>query len=51
LQRRVTYAIADLIASVFATDHCFFLNDKYTDAKGMFIQRPYRPLGLVAYLG
>ena len=40
-----TYAIANLVASVVASDHYFFFNDKPADAKGMFTQRLYRFFG------
>jgi hypothetical protein len=46
-----TYAIADLISSVLANEHCSFFADKTSEAKGMFTQRLYRPLGLAAHLG
>jgi hypothetical protein len=46
-----TYAIADLISSVLANEHCSFFADKPSEAKGMFAQRLYRSLGLAAHLG
>ena len=46
-----TYAIADLISSVLANEHCSFFTDKPSEAKGMFTQRLYRSLGLAAHLG
>jgi hypothetical protein len=44
-----TYAIADLISSVLANEHCSFFADKPSEAKGMFTQRLYRYLGLAAH--
>ena len=46
-----TLAIADLISSVLANEHCSFFADKPSEAKGMFTQRLYRSLGLAAHLG
>jgi hypothetical protein len=46
-----TYAIADLISSVLANEHCSFFTDKPSEAKSMFTQRLYRSLGLAAHLG
>jgi hypothetical protein len=46
-----TYAIAGLISSVLANEHCSFFADKPSEAKGMFTQRLYCSLGLVAHLG
>ena len=46
-----TYAIADLISSALANEHCSFFADKPSEAKGMFAQRLYRSLGLAAHLG
>jgi hypothetical protein len=46
-----TYAIADLISSVLASEHCLFFADKPSEAKDMFTQRLYRSLGLAAHLG
>ena len=46
-----TYAIADLISSALANEHCSFFTDKPSEAKGMFAQRLYRSLGLAAHLG
>ena len=46
-----TYAIAGLISSVLANEHCSFFADKPSEAKGMFTQRLYRHLGLAAHLG
>ena len=46
-----TYAIADLISSVLANEHCSFFADKPSEAKGMFTQRLFRSLGLAAQLG
>ena len=46
-----TYAIADLISSVLADEHCSFFADKPSEAKSMFTQRLYRSLGLAAHLG
>jgi hypothetical protein len=45
-----TYAIAGLISSVLANEHCSFFADKPSEAKGMFTKRLYRSLGLVAHL-
>jgi hypothetical protein len=46
-----TYAIAGLISSVLANEHCSFFADKPSEAKGMFTQWLYRSLGLAAHLG
>jgi hypothetical protein len=46
-----TYAIAGLISSALANEHFSFFADKPSEAKGMFTQRLYRSLGLVAHLG
>jgi hypothetical protein len=45
-----TSAIADLISSVVANIHISFFADKPSKAKGIFIQRLYRSLGLAAHL-
>ena len=46
-----TYAIAGLISSALANEHCSFFADKPSEAKSMFTQRFYRSLGLAAQLG
>jgi hypothetical protein len=46
-----TYAIASLISSVHADEHCSFFADKPSDAKGMFTQRLYRSHGLASHPG
>jgi hypothetical protein len=48
---RDTYAIADLISSVLANEHCSLFANKPSEVKGMFTQRLYRSLGLAAHLG
>jgi hypothetical protein len=44
-------AIADLTSSALANEHFSFFTDKPSEAKGVFIQRLYRSLGLAAHLG
>ena len=46
-----TYAIADLVASVLAAEHCSFYSEKPSEAKALFSQQLYRSLGLTAHLG
>jgi hypothetical protein len=46
-----TYAIADLVASVLADEHCSYYSEKQSDAKALFTQQLYRSLGLTAHLG
>jgi hypothetical protein len=46
-----TYAIADLVASVLADEHCSYYSEKQSDAKALFTQQLYRSLGLRAHLG
>ena len=46
-----TYAIADLVASVLAEEHCSYYSEKPSEAKALFTQQLYRSLGLTAHLG
>ena len=46
-----TYAIADLVASVLAAEHCSYYSEAPSDAKALFTQQLYRSLGLTAHLG
>jgi hypothetical protein len=46
-----TYAIADLVASVLAAEHCSFYSEAPSEAKALFTQQLYRSLGLTAHLG
>jgi hypothetical protein len=46
-----TYAIADLVASVLAQEHCSYYSEKPSGAKAMFTEQLCRSLGLAAHLG
>ena len=46
-----TYAIAGLISSALANEHCLFFAGRPSEAKSMFTQRLYRSLDLAAHLG
>jgi hypothetical protein len=45
------YAIADLIASLLAAEHCSYFARSHVEAKGVFQQRLFRSWGLGAHLG
>jgi hypothetical protein len=46
-----TYAIADLVASALAQEHCSYYSEKPSVAKAVFTEQLYRSLGLTARLG